>query len=923
MVQLPTRDDLGRLPSARSGRIIADYDTSAAGRGLASLGEQISGAADTVGRLSASASSGGIGGASQAERFETNRRFLEFTSSQRQAYEDSKNTVDPGAFGFREQAQKQYMDAAKAFFSTVPKALQPEYDAKLFAEEDDFLNKSRAFETTERTRYYGDEINKGLTTIESGLFSEPGNFDKSFNQGVEYINSIPDESLSRIQKADLVKQWRSKAQLASLNGVTPQERIRLLGGTSPVADQPTAARGQAVTRGMDGNVRQVISDAAARYGVDPNALLVIASIESGGNPNAKNPKSSAGGLFQFIDSTARAYGLQNKFDAAQSAEAAARLARDNSDALERVLGRKPTTGELYLAHQQGSGGATKLLSNPNARAVDVVGADAVRLNGGNADMTAGEFASLWMKKAGDTHVPDGGIMNAQFDVSRADPRFADMNYQDAQKIIGGAQVEIRKQYDEQAADARARIEVASANAPVAILNTGNYDGDLPTAEQFIQAYGEDGADRYNKFKAEVDTSQQAYNMQTMPESEISQLLSNAKPSASGDTAALDTVKYDTLTKAAQQIIKAREADPASYVQQAFPNVAQAWEQAESSGDYRTALTATATAQQMLGIRDMRLLPKNVADQTITQFKDETATGQERIGAVTGMVFSTSDPAQRQAIFNQLVDAGLPDATEGAFDAYARGDEGAGRRLMEAAIIDPSKLPGQAPFKSSEIDAEIQAKIMDEGQIGDIFYGLSDGTVENQERAIRDSKLLTNAVNIRVRNGETLEAAIDGAAKDLYGDVQAVTGDMDVNAQILIPKDADPSATLDGLAGLLPTVRSRIEGSMEIPADVASKAGEKAVTEAVRTNYIDNVMAEGYFRNSGDGYVFIDPFVGAAVSGSDGQPIIFSDEDVRAAPRPKPPEEDFNGLPQTQPQSQKEIDRETYGQFDYMLKELEK
>lgn len=489
MVQLPTRDDLGGLPSARSGRVIASYDTSAAGRGAAQLGEAIGGAANDIGRLAGSSTSGGIGGVNQAQKFETNRKFLEFVSGQQQAYEDSKSSVDPGAFGFREQAQKQYMDAAKQFFTSIPKALQPEYDAKLFNIEDDFLNKSRAFETTERTRYYGEEVNKGLTTIESDLFSNPGNFDRNFAAGVEHINAIPDESLSRIQKADLVKQWRSKAQLASLNGVTPQERIRLLGGTPnrPEA-QPSSARGQEVTRGISGDIRKIVSDAAATYGVDPNALLTITWIESKGNPNAKNPKSSAGGLLQFIDSTARAYGLQNKFDPAQSADAGARLMRDNSQALEKVLGRRPTTGELYLAHQQGISGATKLLSNPNAKAVDVVGSDAVRLNGGNSGMTAGDFAMLWMKKAGDTHVPDGGVFNAQYDASRADPRFADIGYDAANKIIRSAQAEVeasineaesfrsqqvataKAQYDQHKGSLELALETGELNSELSILN---------------------------------------------------------------------------------------------------------------------------------------------------------------------------------------------------------------------------------------------------------------------------------------------------------------------------------------------------------------------------------------------------------------------------------------------------------------------
>lgn len=138
----------------------------------------------------------------------------------------------------------------------------------------------------------------------------------------------------------------------------------------------------------------------AQYGLPEGYLERTAQIESGGNPNAQNPNSSAGGLFQFIDSTAQQYGLTDRFNPEQAAMAAARLAADNKAILTRTLGREPTAAELYLAHQQGAGGAARLLANPNARAVDIVGADAVRLNGGNENMTAGEFASKWTGKFG-------------------------------------------------------------------------------------------------------------------------------------------------------------------------------------------------------------------------------------------------------------------------------------------------------------------------------------------------------------------------------------------------------------------------------------------------------------------------------------------------------------------------------------------
>lgn len=155
----------------------------------------------------------------------------------------------------------------------------------------------------------------------------------------------------------------------------------------------------------------LFTDLEKQYGLPSGYLARTAQIESGGNPNAQNPNSSAGGMFQFIDSTAKQYGLTNKNDPRASADAAARLARDNAQVLRQALGREPTAAELYLAHQQGAGGAVRLLTNPNAPAASVVGGDAVNLNGGSSDMTAGQFANKWLGKF------DGGGM--QPDLAKA------------------------------------------------------------------------------------------------------------------------------------------------------------------------------------------------------------------------------------------------------------------------------------------------------------------------------------------------------------------------------------------------------------------------------------------------------------------------------------------------------------------------
>jgi hypothetical protein len=153
----------------------------------------------------------------------------------------------------------------------------------------------------------------------------------------------------------------------------------------------------------------MFSAAEEQYGLPAGYLSRTAQIESGGDPNAKNPNSSAGGLFQIIDGTAAQYGVKNKFDPAEATDGAARIAVDSKRRLAEVLGREPTGGELYLAHQQGAGGAAKLLSDPNALAADIVGRSAIGLNGGDPDtMTAGEFANMWISKWDNTDPAAGG-----------------------------------------------------------------------------------------------------------------------------------------------------------------------------------------------------------------------------------------------------------------------------------------------------------------------------------------------------------------------------------------------------------------------------------------------------------------------------------------------------------------------------------
>lgn len=161
-----------------------------------------------------------------------------------------------------------------------------------------------------------------------------------------------------------------------------------------------------------------IEAAAQKHGVDPQYLKALAEVESSYNPSAKNKLGSgASGLFQFMPLTAQSYGLDDPTDYKAAAEAAARFTVDNQRYLTKFLGRAPTPQELYIAHQQGAGGARKiLLSNPNSNAINTLGFDKVaqnvpRLKGeSNAafrariqSMTVGQFNNTWNNKFGNAY----------------------------------------------------------------------------------------------------------------------------------------------------------------------------------------------------------------------------------------------------------------------------------------------------------------------------------------------------------------------------------------------------------------------------------------------------------------------------------------------------------------------------------------
>lgn len=175
--------------------------------------------------------------------------------------------------------------------------------------------------------------------------------------------------------------------------------------------------------------KEIITSAATRYGIDPDLATRIAHIETGGtfDPRAFNKGSKASGLFQFIPSTWQQYGNgASPFDPEANADAAMRLLLANKKVLTNRLGREPTGGEIYMAHQQGAGGASAILRRGDELAYKLVGQKAVASNlptarrGEAMTMTGKQFADLWTQKlnsVGGTPLVKGGTTTGSIDAT--------------------------------------------------------------------------------------------------------------------------------------------------------------------------------------------------------------------------------------------------------------------------------------------------------------------------------------------------------------------------------------------------------------------------------------------------------------------------------------------------------------------------
>lgn len=465
MVQIPTETDIARV-SARSGRIAPNGPVGGIGRALQDFGQNVVRAAYDLNDLRAQEQADQINGRSN----EVSTSLQRFIDDEEQRYRGAVDKASASGVGFTRQYMEGYQqranEFAKANFVGLSSSQQTEYLNHLLSTGNSLFAKADTFEGGRKKSFYDLGTNTTLDGIRTRIRSNASPFDELKKQGLDAINSAPMDDA-----------WKNERRAAWLSDAA-ESKVQWDFERDPVG---------------------TISKLRTPAGGSSNVVDKIIGVESGGKASAQNPKSTAGGLGQFIDSTWLATVRQHRPDAASGKSAAEILAMkkdrspegrqfqremldaltaDNTEFLSNE-GIATTDGNVYLAHFLGPRGAVQVLkADPSASVESIVGSDAVRANPFLRGMSVADIKAWSDKKMGSAP-------------SSYDPAYDGLSYDKREQLLGQAETAYQKQQTDEAAQEKVHqaktrdtlslgIETGAIVTPQEILGASIDDGDKAT-----------------------------------------------------------------------------------------------------------------------------------------------------------------------------------------------------------------------------------------------------------------------------------------------------------------------------------------------------------------------------------------------------------------------------------------------------------
>lgn len=376
---------LGRVPQINATAFAAP------GRALERAGAAISGAADRLGALS-----------DKQNNFKDALNFTNLQNNLNMEYLNHTQTSSEDGVDFAKGWQQKQQQLTDEFLGGVSPKNKDRYKVNVAGVTGRHSLRAAEDEYNTRNQYQTKKLAGHVLTQSQILLKSPT--PEALEDAVQSKDMLIDSmSISRSRKEALKRQNGLMLRSKYIEGLEKKDpiaakaelqKLRSEIGETFKASEKEAKNSKVNSAKLPNNaVGQALGAAAQRHGVNPDVIASIAKIESnfdpsvqaGGHrwPKGRKRPSSARGLGQFINSTARQYGLKNDgSDSIQAqSDALARFTKDNITVLKRNLKRDPTPGEVYLAHFAGVGRAQAIgRANDNTPISKVLSQKAIAAN---------------------------------------------------------------------------------------------------------------------------------------------------------------------------------------------------------------------------------------------------------------------------------------------------------------------------------------------------------------------------------------------------------------------------------------------------------------------------------------------------------------------------------------------------------------
>lgn len=219
-------------------------------------------------------------------------------------------------------------------------------------------------------------------------------------------------------------------------------------------------------------------------------------------------------------------------------------------------------------------------------------------------------------------------------IATGHPVLDSLNGPERLQLLGWA----REQQAKTNAQVRGSMDVAVENAVNAWINEGEYAGPALTREQVVEVYGPiEGEQKWAQVEGAQQTGQVIQRIRTMSPTSIITELERLKPDPASPTYSRDLQMYEAAQRAATKVLSDRQADPAAYVFQAFPEIGQAMAGAETSEQRRQVYAQIGRAMNQLGIpeREQVFFTDDMLENVGAQYRAAPAT--EKFGILQSYI----------------------------------------------------------------------------------------------------------------------------------------------------------------------------------------------------------------------------------------------------------------------------------------------